>query len=338
MSKANRPVIPSGTLIGDYLVDRILGQGGFGDVYLVTQRDPPFGVFALKTEYLDAEKKGMENEIHILRGLKSPYVPKVEAVGTERNCNYFVMELFGPSLGSLRVRQPEKRFPLEIVMLIAEETLKIIETVHEQGVVHRDIKPSNFMLRPHSAAPLCLIDFGISKVHLDKKTRRPVEPVGGRFIGTSKYASPAAFRKEELGRKDDLWSWFYMCCELSGMRLPWTNNRDKETVLEMKEQTPAWQLCENLPGSFVDIIGYIKTLKYEDKPDYKKIRGMLRQGCDDNDVQFEGTEWKWLWDRDPDACSLVPRKPGDEKYDTFDPRAMEEPSEKGGKTGCCEVA
>ena len=123
----------------------------------------------------------------------------------------------------------------------------------------------------------------------------------------------AAFRKEELGRKDDLWSWFYMCCELSGMRLPWTNNRDKETVLEMKEQTPAWQLCENLPGSFVDIIGYIKTLKYEDKPDYKRIREMLRQGCDDNDVQFEGTEWKWLWDRDPDACSLVPRKPGDEK-------------------------
>lgn len=337
-ARSKRAVIPSGTSIDNYTIDRILGQGGFGDVYLVTPRDSRQTVLALKTEYLDAEKKGMDNEISILQLFRSPYVPRVMATGTALNCQYFVMEVFGPSLGALRLRQPEKSFPLGIVMILAEETLRIIQYVHSQGVVHRDIKPSNFVLRPHSPKPLCLIDFGISRVHIDKRTKRPVEPVGGRFIGTSKYASTAAFRKEELGRKDDLWSWFYMCCELSGVRLPWTNNRDRDRVLEMKEQTPTWELCSNLPGIFVDIFAYIKTLRYEDKPDYRRIREMMRQGREDNDIPIQGTEWKWLWDRDPDACALVPRKPGDDRYDTFDPDAIEEPEDEDEKKGCCEVA
>lgn len=279
----------------------------------------------------------MKQEIELIKKIKSRYVPKIYDNGETSEFLYFVMDVLGPSLASLRMKQPNRKFKGSIVLLVARETLHVIEEIHNCGIVHRDIKPSNFMVRPHSPAPICLIDFGISKEHIDPKTKKPFPPVGGKFIGTSKYASPAAFRKQELGRKDDLWSWFYMVCEISGVKLPWTNNKDKPSVLYMKETYPTSELLRYLPDEFHQIFGYIKRLDYADKPDYKYIYDKLDEAIVSAGITYSGTEWKWLWEQDIEASQAVPRTPGDEVYDTFDPQMPFQGDISSGG-GCCNVA
>jgi serine/threonine protein kinase len=334
MGHRSRVTIPEGTIIDDYEISIILGQGGFGDVYLVRNRESG-KIFALKTEYLDAEKRAMENELRILSAVTGPYVPHVYSRGQTDNCQYFVMEVLGPSLSVCRSKQPRKAFSKNMVLLIAEETLHIIQKVHEQGIIHRDVKPSNFLTRPHGEYPLCLVDFGISKIHIEKGSRKPVPQGEGRFVGTSKYASPNAFRKLDLGRVDDIWSWWYMICELGTGKLPWSGMKDKEEVLRMKETVRVVELTYGLPSVFASILGVFKDLVYADKPDYQTMFRMMREWRETEGVYYEGSEWRWLWQLDREATERVPRVPGDEMFDTFNPDDDKWASSRG---GCCAVS
>jgi serine/threonine protein kinase len=337
MARRNRYVFPHGTIVGDFQISGVLGQGGFGDVYLA--EDQRTGLkYALKTEYLDAAKQAMENEIAIFRRLRSAYVPQTYAIGATNDCRYFVMDVLGSSLSTLRLKQPTKTFPRNLVVLIAEETLHIIEEVHSRGVVHRDIKPSNFLLKPHSPTPLVMIDFGISKIHIDQKSKKPFPPENGRFVGTSKYASPNALRKLDLGRIDDIYSWFYMCYALAIGKLTWANNKDKDQVLNMNESIGIDQLYGNLPTTFIDVFQSLSGFGYYDRPDYERIYGLIKRGREEAGLFIEGTEWKWLWDIDYEGSGLVPRTLGDEQYDRFDPQAKRQSLGRDHAPGCCSVA
>jgi serine/threonine protein kinase len=331
--RENREVFGPGEKIGKYTIEQILGQGGFGDVYLVTKPDSQ-ELYALKTEYNNAQKKGMSNELEIFYRIKSKYVPRFYEAGRTKSCSYYVMELLGPSLRQCTRRIASKALPLNVAMLVAEETFGIIEDVHRLGIVHRDIKPSNFLLRPHSPKPLCLIDFGISKVHVLEGTVIP--PVHGRFVGTARYASLNAFRKLDIGPGDDLISWFYMMCDLANGRLPWRTKRgtDKEVIMRAKEDARLDDLIGVLPAEFLRIYNLIYELRYEDRPDYDAIRALLRIACKSRGITFIGDEWKWLWNLDPESTALVPRKAGDEKHDFFDPSKRWKESGHG---GCCNV-
>lgn len=285
----NRALFPERTIIDDYEISFVLGRGGFGDVYLVRNRHSN-AILALKTEYFDAEKHAMENELQVLSVLSGPYLPQVYTHGQTPSCVYYVMEVLGPSLSSCRLKQPRKIFGRTLLMLIAEETLHIIQKVHEQGIVHRDVKPSNFLIRPFSLYPLCLIDFGISKIHFTKSSRKPLPPVDGRFVGTPKYASPNAFRKLDLGRVDDLYSWLYMICELGTGKLPWSGWKDKAEVLRMKETIRISELTYGLPTVFQRVFNVFKDLNYPDQPDYPAMFRLMKEWREREGVYYEGVE------------------------------------------------
>lgn len=80
-----------------------------------------------------------------------------------------------------------------------------------------------------------LVDFGLAKEHLDALTQ---QPIGARrhtdFRGTIPYASLTAHQKQELGRKDDLWSLFFVVLEFLDEPLSWKTNTCKEQVRDIK--------------------------------------------------------------------------------------------------------
>ena len=94
--------------------------------------------------------------------------------------------------------------------------LTSIENVHKAGLIHRDIKPSNFVMGRNGEDKnrVYLVDFGLAKDHMNPNTgfvnpaRRHTD-----FRGTIPYASLSAHMKEELGRKDDIWSFFFVLLE-----------------------------------------------------------------------------------------------------------------------------
>ena len=77
-------------------------------------------------------------------------------------------------------------------------------------------------LTPEEKQKVFLVDFGLAKEHLDPTNKRPLEPRRNTdFRGTIPYASLNAHNKEELSRRDDLWSFYFMLLEFFDEQLSW---------------------------------------------------------------------------------------------------------------------
>jgi serine/threonine protein kinase len=217
-----------------------------------------------------------------------------------------VMELLGESMSMLRV-SPESihGVPVSKCVGVGIEMLDAIEAFHRHGYVHRDIKASNFALSalkpgmPSARRRYLLIDFGLSRQHLTDGTVIPARPVA-EFRGTSMYASLSAHRRQELGPKDDLWSWYYLVLDFMRGELPWATDaqqKNRQTVFTLKEyytEKRPGLLVEGLPGGshLLAIMKYLQGLKYEDTPDYSLLRDRLRRVA----AGTEGEDTIELWD------------------------------------------
>ncbi len=156
-----------------YRLERLLGQGGMGAVYLATHLGTERYValklitpqFMRNEEFVERFKR----EARAAGRLRHPNVVDVTdfgfaRVGTERVA-YLVMEyLDGCTLGD--VLAEEQRLPLDWVVDILEQVCSAVHEAHQQGIVHRDLKPDNIWLEPNRLGSyrIKVLDFGIAKL------------------------------------------------------------------------------------------------------------------------------------------------------------------------------
>lgn len=170
-------ILARGVIIQDrYLVEDMLGRGGFSNVYLVRDQQTD-ALFALK-ELIAQEKKERERftlEGELLTRLGHPSLPRIHRVFEDQHYNraYILMDYVeGPNLEELRKQQPAERFSLSQVLQIMAPILEAVGYLHCQQppIVHRDVKPANIIV-PGSGADAVLVDFGIAKeYHPDSTT------------------------------------------------------------------------------------------------------------------------------------------------------------------------
>ena len=152
-----------------YIIEELLGQGGFGAVYRVRDRRVKGNIFALK-EVVNPNSGQQENflfEGEILRRLDHPALPRVYRVFEDgkNNCVYMLMDYVeGPNLERLRLQQPGKRFSLSQALKIMAPIIEAVNYLHAQQppIIHRDIKPANVIVSPLGEEAM-LVDFGIAK-------------------------------------------------------------------------------------------------------------------------------------------------------------------------------
>ena len=162
--------LPVGTKVGDrYVVEGMLGKGGFGAVYLVRDQRVRGNLFALK-EIIDANKQERARfafECEVLKRMDHSALPRVYRVfqDDKNNRAYMLMDYIeGPNLETLRQQQPGKRFPIARVMPIMAPIMNAVSYLHSQQppIIHRDIKPSNIIV-PETEDQAVLVDLGIAK-------------------------------------------------------------------------------------------------------------------------------------------------------------------------------
>ncbi|MCO6510840.1 MAG: protein kinase [Aridibacter famidurans] len=158
-------MLESGKVLQErYRVERQIGQGGMGSVYLAT--DTRFNSTVAVKETLIADdnfRKALMREARLLNSLKHVALPKVSDHFVEDNGQYIVMEyITGEDLYEMMERSG-KAFPIGDVLVWTEQLLDALEYLHgqENPIIHRDIKPQNLKLTPQGQ--IILLDFGLAK-------------------------------------------------------------------------------------------------------------------------------------------------------------------------------
>ena len=162
---------------------------------------------------------------------------------------------------------------------ICHNKIKRFEQIHEQGIIHRDIKPENFLVGKDNISFLYVIDFGLAQEYINNGKHYLEKSVEG-IVGTARYMSINAHNKKEQSRRDDLEAIGYLLLYLVRGNLPWQSNapdkkyKDDKTG-DAKIKMPIEELCKGCDSSFLDYLKYCRKLKFEEKPDYKRIRKMF---------------------------------------------------------------
>lgn len=193
-------------MLGRYQVEKELGKGAMGVVYL--GRDPKINrVVAIKTMALSQEFEGDEleevkqrffREAETAGRLNHPNIVTIYDAGEEHDLAYIAMEfLKGKDLtGHVK---PNTLLPTARVLDIIVRAAEALNYAHTQNVVHRDIKPANIMYEEDSGA-IKLTDFGIARITDSSKTKT------GMVLGTPSYMSPEQLSGKKVDGRSDLFS------------------------------------------------------------------------------------------------------------------------------------
>jgi CHASE2 domain-containing sensor protein len=193
-------------MLGRYQVEKELGKGAMGVVYL--GKDPKIGrVVAIKTMALAQEFEGDElvevkerffREAETAGRLTHPNIVTIYDAGEEHDLAYIAMEfLKGRDL--VPFTKPNALLPVPLVLSIVARVSDALGYAHSQNVVHRDIKPANIMYEPDSDTAK-VTDFGIARVTDSSKTKT------GMVLGTPSYMSPEQLAGKRVEGRSDLFS------------------------------------------------------------------------------------------------------------------------------------
>jgi serine/threonine-protein kinase len=191
--------------LGRYEVERELGRGAMGAVYL--GRDPRINrIVAIKTielsQFEDSELEQVRSrffrEAETAGRLNHPNIVTIYDAGEEHDLAYIAMELLQGNDLTHYLRQ-DRALPLDWVSDVVAQVADALDYAHRNDVVHRDIKPANIMY-DEAAKKVKVTDFGIARVTASSRTKT------GVVLGTPSYMSPEQLSGKHVDGRSDLFS------------------------------------------------------------------------------------------------------------------------------------
>src|SRR5688572_24818516 len=189
-----------------YRLERELGRGGMGVVYLATDTalDRTVAVKVIHPELAAHESLARRflTEARTIARLRHPNIVSVHAAGSDGDLLYYVMDQIpGETLRERLAREP--RLPVADVVRIVADLAAALDAAGRAGVVHRDVKPENILLE-HATGRALLADFGIARA-VASETAGP-RTAQGVAVGTPIYMSPEQAAGEDVDGRSDLYS------------------------------------------------------------------------------------------------------------------------------------
>lgn len=256
--------------IGKYRIERELGRGASGVVYLAhdTFRDMWVAVKQIHPHLLQDPAQAakyrrlLHNEATLAGQINHPHIVSLVDVDERADPPYLVLEYVkGTSLEAHT--SPDTLLPVPEVLDIAFKCCNALEYAHFHGLVHRDIKPANLLLRDDGEVKLT--DFGAA---LSQKG--DITQMAG-IVGSPAYMSPEQIRDEKLTQQSDMFSLGVVLYELLTGHKPFQGDSDFATIYKIGSEppVPVRVLRPDLPATLDDVVRTALAKKPGDRfPDW----------------------------------------------------------------------
>lgn len=228
--------------LGHYRIDRQLGAGGMGVVYLAFDTDLQRPV-AIKTLLTDPEddraRKRILTEARAASALNHPHICTIYSVSQAGEQPYIVMEYVeGKPLCEVL---PADGFPIATCIQYSMQITDALMHAHERGIVHRDLKSANIMVTPQGRVKV--LDFGLAK-RIDAADlealplSRQMTAEQSSVAGTIAYMAPEILLGEPAGPRSDIWSLGVVLFELASGAMPFTGRTAAEITTAIFQTRP----------------------------------------------------------------------------------------------------
>ena len=254
--------------LGDqYELGRLIGRGGFAEVYLAHDRRLKRDV-AVKTLRYDLHASAVllerfQREAESMAQLRHPHVMPIYSVGEGEGLAYFVMPLVrGETLGQ-RIRQSAP-LPIEFVRRVLYEVASALEHAHRAGVVHRDVKPENILLEGDEGRVL-VTDFGIARAA--EETGEALTGTG-IILGTPEYMSPEQASEEKVvDHRSDLYSLGVVAYQMLTGELPYRAATLQGLIVKLitEEAPPVTRKRPDCPADLAELVRRCLAKEPEDR-------------------------------------------------------------------------
>ncbi|MEU1548413.1 protein kinase [Nocardia sp. NPDC005745] len=183
---------------GHYRLDRLLGSGGMGEVWLAhdTTADRAVALKVLTTAYAADPKfrQRFTREARLAAQVRGPHLVPIHSFGELDGRLYIDMEFIEGSDVAALLRRAGRLEPERAIEIVVQ-TASALDIAHRAGLVHRDVKPSNIMVTPDGTA--YLIDFGTAQ-----RSDQPAITATGNVVGTLAYMAPERFDGSAVPQSD----------------------------------------------------------------------------------------------------------------------------------------
>jgi eukaryotic-like serine/threonine-protein kinase len=275
-------------LLGRYQIEKELGKGAMGIVYL--GKDPKIGrLVAIKTMALAQEFEGEElddarerffREAETAGRLQHPQIVTIYDTGEAHDLAYIAMELLkGQDL--VPYCKAGALLPMEQVVSIVARVADALNYAHQQNVVHRDIKPANVMYDLEKDVAK-VTDFGIARITDSSKTKT------GIVLGTPSFMSPEQISGAKVDGRSDLYSLTVMLYQMLTGRLPFVGESMAELMYKIANAAPIdpREVRPDIPEDLAQICLFGMAKKPESRyqtgqqmeQDLKRILGTMQGG------------------------------------------------------------
>ena len=289
-SEQTKPIDLIGKTIGHYQINKLLGKGGMGEVFLAedTKLNRLVALKCLPPEFV-ANKDRMNRFIREAKSasaLNHPNIITIYEINEFEETHFIATEYIDGK--TLKEFTKSESLSVNSVLEIAVQIASALDEAHSAGIIHRDVKPDNVMIRANGLVKI--LDFGIAKlvetpseenknsmqaVQINPKSEilNPQSTGVGTIIGTANYMSPEQAKGEEIDARTDIFSFGVVVYEMISGNLPFAGETPSETIGAILNKEAKSLETDEISPEIEKIIG--KCLRKNKDERYQTIKEVL---------------------------------------------------------------